>query len=66
MTNLLLIPLLSYLPADTIANQTHAIDEVVVVSGRTEGRKRSIKGQVASIDEHIGELSHVNLVRRGS
>ena len=59
------LPLLP-LPSDSVATKTHNIDEVVVISGRTEGQKRSIKGQVASIDEHIGELSHVNLVRRGS
>ena len=51
---------------DTIDEPTRFVDEVVVVSTKTEGRKRSAKGQVASIDEHIGELSHVNLVRRGS
>ena len=59
------LPLLP-LPSDSVATKTHNIDEVVVISGRTEGQKRSIKGQVASIDEHIGELSHVNRVRRGS
>ena len=54
------------LATDTIATSSHTIDEVVVVSAAGEGRKRSAKGQVASIDEHLAELSHVNLVRRGS
>ncbi|MBQ3698747.1 MAG: TonB-dependent receptor [Prevotella sp.] len=42
------------------------LDEVVIVSETGRGRKRSAKGQVASIDEHLGELKNVNLVRRGS
>ncbi|MBO7581352.1 MAG: hypothetical protein J6T38_07550 [Bacteroidaceae bacterium] len=54
------------LSTDSIATSSHTIDEVVVVSTTSEGRKRSVKGQVASIDEHLSELSHVNLVRRGS
>ncbi len=54
------------LSTDTIATSSHTIDEVVVVSAAGEGRKRSAKGLVASIDEHLAELSHVNLVRRGS
>ena len=54
------------LSTDTLATSSHLIDEVVVVSAATEGGKRSAKGQVASIDEHLAELSHVNLVRRGS
>ncbi len=54
------------LATDTIATSSHTIDEVVVVSAAGEGRKRSAKGKVASIDEHLAELSHVNLVRRGS
>ena len=54
------------LSTDSIATSSHVIDEVVVVSAAGEGRKRSAKGQVASIDEHLSELSHVNLVRRGS
>ena len=41
------------------------LDEVVIVSHR-EGGKRSVKGQVATIDEHLQELNHVELVRRGS
>ena len=54
------------LSTDTLATSSHTIDEVVVVSAAGEGRKRSVKGKVASIDEHLAELSHVNLVRRGS
>ena len=42
------------------------LDEVVIVSEAGRGRKRSVKGQVASIDEHLSELKNVNLVRRGS
>ncbi len=54
------------LSTDTITTSSHTIDEVVVVSAAGEGRKRSAKGLVASIDEHLAELSQVNLVRRGS
>ena len=54
------------LPADTIPTSSFLIDEVVVVSKAGEGQKRSAKGQVASIEEHLAELSHVDLVRRGS
>ncbi|MBR1548411.1 MAG: hypothetical protein IJ637_06775 [Prevotella sp.] len=53
--------------SDTVAPaQTHSLDEVVVVSAAGRGRKRSAKGQAASIDEHLSELRGVNLVRRGS
>ncbi len=51
--------------SDTAATEPQRIDEVVVVS-RGQGGRRSAKGQVASIDEHLRELSHVSLVRRGS
>ena len=59
--------LLSIIPfqTDTIATSSQNLDEVVVVS-RGQGGRRSAKGQAASIDEHLGELRHVNLVRRGS
>ena len=53
------------LPNDTLTTSPQHLDEVVVVS-RGQGGKRSAKGQVASIDEHLRELSHVELVRRGS
>ena len=53
--------------SDTVTtDKTQNLDEVVIVSEAGRGRKRSVKGQVASIDEHLSELSHVNLVRRGS
>ena len=55
----------SILLSDTIATEPQRLDEVVVVS-RRQGGKRSAKGQVASIDEHLQELNHVELVRRGS
>jgi len=58
---LLIIPF----QTDTIATSSQNLDEVVVVS-RGQGSKRSVKGQVATIDEHLQELSHVELVRRGS
>ena len=50
---------------DTTTTKPQQLDEVVVVS-RSQGSKRSIKGNVASIDEHLKELNNVNLVRRGS
>ena len=46
-------------------NDLHSLDEVVVVTG-SQGGRRSVKGQTATIDEHLAELSHVALVRRGS
>ena len=53
--------------SDTVAtDRAQNLDEVVIVSDAGHGRKRSVKGQVASIDEHLSELQHVSLVRRGS
>ena len=53
--------------SDTVATEkAQNLDEVVIVSETGRGRKRSAKGQVASIDEHLSELKNVNLVRRGS
>ena len=54
------------LTADTTSTSDRQLDEVVVVSDKAEGQKRSYKGQTATIDEHLRELSHVDLVRRGS
>ncbi|MBR6285590.1 MAG: hypothetical protein IKR18_01170, partial [Bacteroidaceae bacterium] len=51
--------------SDTTSAEPQRLDEVVVVS-RQQGGKRSVKGQVASIDEHLRELNNVELVRRGS
>ena len=40
--------------SDTITNQSHNIDEVVVVStSNIQGGKRSVKGKTASIDELV-------------
>ena len=53
--------------SDTVVtDKAQNLDEVVIVSETGRGRKRSAKGQVASIDEHLSELRHVSLVRRGS
>ena len=53
--------------SDTVATEkVQNLDEVVIVSEAGRGRKRSVKGQVASIDEHLSELKNVSLVRRGS
>jgi len=55
------------LMSDTVTTEkAQNLDEVVIVSEAGRGRKRSVKGQVASIDEHLSELRHVSLVRRGS
>ena len=51
--------------ADT-TELSRELDEVVVVSSSAGGNKRSVKGQTASIDEHLSLLSNVNMVRRGS
>ena len=53
--------------SDTVTTEkVQNLDEVVIVSEAGRGRKRSVKGQVASIDEHLSELRNVSLVRRGS
>ena len=55
-----------FLPDTVTTEKAQNLDEVVIVSETVRGRKRSVKGQVASIDEHLSELHRVNLVRRGS
>ena len=54
----------SIMLSDSLPEKVQTIDEVVVVSA--PGQKRSTKGPVASIDEHLRELKNTNLVRRGS
>lgn len=59
--------LTTLLMSDTVApDRVQNLDEVLIVSAEGRGRRRSVKGQAASIDEHLGELRKVNLVRRGS
>ena len=59
--------LATVLMIDTEApDRVQNLDEVLIVSDERRGRNRSVKGQAASIDEHLGELRKVNLVRRGS
>ena len=59
--------LTSVLLADSLApDKVQNLDEVLIVSYDGRARQRSVKGQAASIDEHLGELRNVNLVRRGS
>ena len=53
------------LKTDTTTTEPQRLEEVVVVANG-QGGKRSAKGQAASIDEHLKELNHVELVRRGS
>ena len=61
------IILSTLLLTDTVTTEkVQNLDEVVIVSEAGRGRKRSAKGQVASIDEHLSELRNVSLVRRGS
>jgi len=60
----LLLFIISF-PSDTLTTSSQNLDEVVVVS-RSQGSKRSFKGNVASVDEHLKELNHISLVRRGS
>ena len=50
---------------DSIFKET-TIDEVVVSSTMGSGKKAVSKGRVASIDEHLSQLSKVEMVRRGS
>lgn len=54
------------LQSDSVMERTQNMDEVVIVSTSGQRQKRSIKGATASIDEHLSELSQVNLIRRGS
>ena len=64
---MLTVLLSTILLSDTVATEkVRNLDEVVIVSEAGRGRKRSVKGQVASIDEHLSELKNVSLVRRGS
>ncbi|MBQ8487956.1 MAG: TonB-dependent receptor [Prevotella sp.] len=58
--------LLAVLQGDSIVEKAQNLDEVVISSAAGHGQKRSAKGQVASIDEHLSVLRGVNLVRRGS
>ena len=60
-----LLLLSTILKADTTTTEPQKLEEVVVVANG-QGGKRSAKGQAASIDEHLKELNHVELVRRGS
>jgi len=60
-----LLLLSTILKTDTTTTEPQRLEEVVVVANG-QGGKRSAKGQVASIDEHLKELNHVELVRRGS
>lgn len=50
---------------DTVFKET-TIDEVVVSSSVGTGKKAVSKGRVATIDEHLGKLSKVEMVRRGN
>ena len=52
-------------PHDTVFKEA-AIDEVVVSATVGTGKKAVSKGRVASIDEHLGRLSKVEMVRRGN
>ena len=64
---MLTVLLSTILLSDTVTTEkAQNLDEVVIVSEAGRGRKRSVKGQVASIDEHLSELKNVSLVRRGS
>ncbi len=59
--------LTSVLLADSLVpDKVQNLDEVLIVSYEGRAKQRSVKGQVASIDEHLGELRNVNMVRRGS
>lgn len=63
---LLLIPILLVSQPDS--TDRHVDINEVVISGVGRGglQKRSDKGVAASIDEHLAELNHVDLIRRGS
>ncbi len=65
MTFSLIIGITLLCPQDTTFKET-TIDEVVVSSSQGTGKKALSKGRVASIDEHLGQLSKVEMVRRGN
>lgn len=65
MTSLLLLLLPIALADTTTTDSQQKLDEVVITSN-TKGGRRSAKGRAATIDEHLSELSSVNLIRRGS
>ena len=65
MVSLLIISTL-LTAADTTVARELTVDEVVIVSTASQGGRRAVKGQAASIDEHIGNLRNVAMVRRGS
>ena len=65
MLGIILSSLLISLP-DSLTDKSQNLDEVVITSSGSKSAKRSVKGQVASIDEHLSRLRGVNLVRRGS
>ena len=52
-------------PQDTVFKEA-TIDEVVVSATVGTGKKAVSKGRVASIDEHLSQLSKVEMVHRGS
>ena len=52
-------------PQDSVFKEA-TIDEVVVSATVGTGKKAVSKGRVASIDEHLSQLSKVEMVRRGS
>ncbi|MBR5643587.1 MAG: hypothetical protein IKW77_05335, partial [Salinivirgaceae bacterium] len=62
---ILLSTILAAEPDTTVAREL-TVDEVVISSTASRGGQRSVKGQAASIDEHIGNLRNVAMVRRGS
>ena len=61
----LIVSLGLFFPQDTVFKEA-AIDEVVVSATVGAGKKSVSKGRVASIDEHLGRLSKVEMVRRGN
>lgn len=61
----LIVSLGLFFPQDTVFKEA-AIDEVVVSATVGTGKKAISKGRVASIDEHLGQLSKVEMVRRGN
>ena len=62
------ILLMTLLFTDTTGvDKVQSLDEVLIVSASDhKPRKRSVKGQAASIDEHLGQLRGVGLIRRGA
>lgn len=64
--SLLFLSLIFFIAEPDSVDRHVDINEVVVSGALHGGQKRSLKGVAATIDEHLSQLGHVSLIRRGS